>query len=116
MSPKVVVTIQAPSGGGGGGCFIATAAYGSYLDPHVEALREFRDRRLLTNAPGRMFVGLYYRYSPPVAAYIGQHEGMRTVVRFALTPIVLAVQYPAAVCAAFLGIIGVGLKRVRVTV
>jgi len=25
----------ASGGGGGGGCFIATAAYGSYLDPHV---------------------------------------------------------------------------------
>lgn len=31
-------------------------AYSSYLDPHVQALREFRDKRLMTNAPGRAFV------------------------------------------------------------
>jgi hypothetical protein len=83
-------------GGGGGGCFIATAAYGSYLHPQVRILRDFRDTRLLTNAPGRAFVKLYYRLSPPVAAFIAQHAALRLLVRLLLTPIVLAVAHPAA--------------------
>lgn len=82
------------SGGGGGGCFIATAAFGSYLDPHVQALRDFRERHLLTNGPGREFVGFYNRFSPPVSDFIRDHEVLRTATRVMLTPVVYAVKYP----------------------
>lgn len=78
----------------GGGCFIATAAYGSALDPHVAALREFRDHHLQRSAPGRGFIRFYYRHSPPVAAAIARHESLRFAVRAMLTPLVLAVAYP----------------------
>jgi len=84
-----------PGGGGGGGCFIATAAYGSYLDPHVQALRDFRDRYLLTNTLGSAFVRFYYNTSPPIADYIGRHDLLRTAARWLLTPIVFLVMYPA---------------------
>jgi len=74
--------------GGHQGCFIATAAYGHYSDPEVQALREFRDRYLLTNGPGRAFVGWYYRSSPPAAAALNAHPEFKPVVRAALLPAV----------------------------
>ena len=75
-------------GGGGGGCFIATAAYGSLMEPHVKVLREFRDHFLLTNPVGKIFVDLYYTYSPPVAHFIANHDTLRALVRWSLVPLV----------------------------
>jgi hypothetical protein len=72
----------------GGGCFIATAAYGSYIEKHVTVLRNFRDPFLLTNPVGKVFVGLYYTSSPPVADFIAGHDTLRAFVRWSLIPLV----------------------------
>ena len=94
-------------------CFIATAAFGSGLAPEVLTLREFRDRYLLTNGPGQAFVDWYYRVSPPAAAFIAEHESLKTAVRWGLTPVVCAVKYPAAALAMILLIPAVVIVRKR---
>ena len=110
-------------GGGGGGCFIATAAFGSLIEPHVKLLRQFRDRFLLTNAPGTIFVRLYYKYSPPIADVIAAHSGLRLIVRWSLLPLIVfswMLLHLGAPCTLLLTASGFGLviflciKRFRV--
>ena len=76
------------SGSGGGGCFIATAAYGSYLDSHVQTLRAFRDSRMETSAVGSALVSAYYKVSPPIARFIDDHPALKPAVRAGLLPAV----------------------------
>jgi hypothetical protein len=66
---------------GGGGCFIATAAYGTDTARQLDILREFRDEVLLPNSLGAKLVSLYYKTSPPIADFISQNDVLRTVVR-----------------------------------
>ncbi len=75
-------------GGGGGGCFIATAAFGSPMAPQVQLLRDFRDRLLLSSAPGQAFVRGYYAVSPPIAEMIGRSDALRAAVRVMLVPVI----------------------------
>ena len=79
------------------GCFIATAAYGSYFEPYVKTLRDFRDNVLMTNSIGQEIVKTYYKYSPPIAKVIAHNEYMKMGVRMILTPIVYMIKYPLVV-------------------
>lgn len=67
-----------------GGCFIATAVYGSYDSPEVKALRFFRDTVLLTNSLGRQFVRAYYIISPPIARFLQRHRLLRRFTQLVL--------------------------------
>lgn len=86
--PQNAIKVKSSSGQ----CFIATAAYGSALEPEVEALRDYRDRVLLKTAPGRVFVKTYYAVSPPIARIVEKSGTLRAIVRAALAPIVRLVR------------------------
>jgi hypothetical protein len=104
--------------GGGGGCFIATAAHGSYLHPKVIVLRDWRDKVLLESTTGRWFVGQYYRYSPPLAEFIAERDWLKSLVRLLLLPLILFVSMPFAsilVILASLVVTIVLLRRLRIS-
>lgn len=79
------------AGGGedGGFCFVATAAYGSYIHPHVAILRDFRDTILMPSDLGAAFVDFYYSYGPYWAELIVDKEPLRSLARVFLLPWVL---------------------------
>ncbi|HKU37000.1 MAG TPA: CFI-box-CTERM domain-containing protein [Polyangiales bacterium] len=68
-------------------CFVATAAYGTPLAAEISVLRQLRDRQLLATAPGRVLVAAYQELGPPAARFIAQHDGLRSLVRGLLAPI-----------------------------
>jgi uncharacterized protein (TIGR03437 family) len=67
-----------------GGCFVATAAFGSPMAHQVQWLRAFRDRMLLTGRAGRAFVNWYYGWSPHAAAWLRAHSVARKLTRIVL--------------------------------
>lgn len=91
-APVPEPTTAAPASGDGG-CFIATAAFGSYHAPEVVLLQKFRDRILLASEPGRLFVELYYRVSPPIAAFISRDDSLRRATRLSLKPLIFSIQH-----------------------
>ena len=71
-----------------GGCFVATAAYGTPFAEDINYLRAFRDQNLTTNEAGSKFVQEYYQSAPPIADEIAKRPWLRTLTRKALEPIV----------------------------
>lgn len=74
----------------GGGCLIATAAYGTELAPQVQSLRELRDGTVMGTASGRAFMGAfnsaYYAVSPAIADMERQSPALRSAVAVAIAP------------------------------
>ncbi len=57
-----------------GGCYVATAVYGSYNCPEVWTLRRYRDYTLAESWYGRAFIKTYYAISPTIVKYFGHTE------------------------------------------
>lgn len=60
-----------------GGCYIATAVYGSYDCPHVWTLRRYRDNTLAETWYGRTFIHTYYAISPTLVKWFGETKWFR---------------------------------------
>jgi DNA-binding beta-propeller fold protein YncE len=76
----------------GGGCLIATAAYGSEMSPQVQLLREIRDNQLMNTESGTAFMSgfneLYYSFSPTIADMERESPIFKEIVKAGLTPMI----------------------------
>lgn len=84
-SDDVAVTVDS-----GGGCLIATAAYGTELSPQVQLLREMRDNVVSDTYSGKSFMAgfnqFYYSFSPTIADWERQNTVFKEIVKAAITP------------------------------
>ena len=75
----------------GGGCLIATAAFGSEMAPQIQFLREIRDNTVLQTEYGSMFMAgfnqFYYSFSPTIADYERENSTFKESVKLMLTPL-----------------------------
>ena len=75
----------------GGGCLIATAAYGTELAKQVQFLREIRDNVVMSTNTGTVFLTgfnqVYYSFSPTIADIERQNPVFQNLVRLFIFPI-----------------------------
>jgi hypothetical protein len=99
------------------GCFIATAAMGSALHPHVQLLREFRDNILLQSRYKDTFENLlnkYYLLSPPIAKKMEQSYTLKVLLRYILVyPVVFGIKAILPIVDVILGIKKDAMARKR---
>jgi len=76
------------SNSSGGGCYVATAVYGSYDCPEVWTLRRYRDFTLAETWYGRAFIRTYYTISPIFVKYFGKTTWFRNLWKPALDQMV----------------------------
>ena len=78
----------------GGGCLIATAAFGSELAPQVQMLREIRDNTVLSTLSGTAFMTgfneFYYSFSPTIADWERANPIFQDAVRITITPLLMS--------------------------
>jgi hypothetical protein len=80
----------------GGGCLIATAAFGSELTPEVQFLRDFRDEKILSTISGSSFMNVfnawYYSFSPSVANYERGQPWLQDTIKIGIYPLLNILQ------------------------
>ena len=90
ISTAEATPTETPSQPSGGGCLIATAAFGSEIAPQVQFLREIRDNTVMSTQSGTAFMTgfnqFYYSFSPAVADLERENPVFKETVKVALTP------------------------------
>jgi len=80
------------TGSQGGGCLIATAAFGSEFAPQVQQLRELRDNVLLETESGSTFMigfnQFYYSFSPTISDWERESPVFKEMVKIVITPLI----------------------------
>ena len=75
-----------------GGCYVATAVYGSYDCPEVWTLRRYRDYTLAKTWYGRAFIKTYYAISPTLVKCFGHTKWFKNMWQGKLDRIVAKLQ------------------------
>ena len=78
-SPSTSSSYSRPSSSGG--CYVATAVYGSYDCPEVWLLRRYRDYYLDKNFFGRLFIKIYYAISPTLVKWFGKAKWFKKLIK-----------------------------------
>ncbi|MEW6043294.1 MAG: CFI-box-CTERM domain-containing protein [Thermoproteota archaeon] len=90
LKDGICVPEEKPTTGPGGGCLIATAAFGTELAPQVQLLREVRDNVVFSTGAGTTFMSAfndaYYSFSPVIADWERQNPAFKELVKTAITP------------------------------
>ncbi|MBS3921813.1 MAG: putative Ig domain-containing protein [Nitrosarchaeum sp.] len=84
----------------GGGCLIATAAYGSEMAPQVQFLREIRDSKVMSTSSGVSFMTgfnqFYYSFSPTIADIERENPMFKELVKIGITPMLTSLSIMSA--------------------
>lgn len=91
LDPDYVVPGR-PSAVTPGGCYVATAVYGSYDCPEVWTLRRFRDFTLAESWYGRVFIKTYYAISPTLVKWFGETDWFKNLFHKPLNALVKKLQ------------------------
>ena len=91
ITQSIMENVNTSSEAQGGGCLIATAAFGSEMAPQVQFLRELRDNTVLQTESGTIFMTgfnqFYYSFSPAIADYERENTVFKEAVKITLTPL-----------------------------
>ena len=87
-APRPDPTSPPPAPQSSGGCYVATAVYGSYDCPEVWTLRRFRDDTLAASWYGRSLIRIYYAVSPTLVRWFGHTAWFRRLWRRRLDELV----------------------------